>query len=361
MEKLKKFLKALFIFLFFNSLYAENRIALSSSILELNIGNQIYILPDEKKEYDIQNIITKKSDFQKSTRERPNFGYTDTSYWIYIPLSNTENHINKFLLNYSYPLMDYIDYYLVREGKIIQEVHTGDMTPFSNRIIEHRNFLFPIELEAYENIDIFMKFKTSGSIEIPLYIISYKRFIEGDEIMALFDDSVKMKESLKEVNQKISRLGIEKIDIGIGLNYGKLVLGTVGSQLRLDTTVVGDTVNTASRIQQLTRKFDVPILLTEEVIKNIKNKDKFYLRRLQSIKVKGKDEPVKLYECFNTDEDRLKEKKLLLLPRYEEAVQLYTEKKYLEAYSLFRELYQENPEDKVLQIWMEYLETYVPS
>jgi adenylate cyclase len=80
--------------------------------------------------------------------------------------------------------------------------------------------------------------------------------------------------------------------MGVGLNYGKVVLGTVGSKERLDTTVIGDTVNTAERIQQLTRIFKTPILLTENIKNNLQQTEKYYLRRLQKVRVKGKLEPV---------------------------------------------------------------------
>ncbi len=93
----------------------------------------------------------------------------------------------------------------------------------------------------------------------------------GDAIMALFpnnvDDAVQgaiaMLEKLVEFNQMPQDAGFQKIRIGIGLHTGKLMLGTIGGQARMDGTVISDAVNLASRIEGLTKIYGTPLLISE--------------------------------------------------------------------------------------------------
>ena len=190
----------------------------------------------------------------------------------------------------------------------------------------------------------------------------------GDEIMALFlpectntcpsplNAAIEMRHKLKEFNITFQHPNVPYIDMGIGINFGKVVLGTVGSIERLDTTVIGDSVNTASRIQQLTRVFNTPILITESLKDNLKDIDKYYLRKLQKIRVKGKREPVQIYECFNADSDEQIEKKLHTLNKFEEAIDLIHNKKFNEAIVILKEIYKINPEDSVVKVYLEKYE-----
>ncbi|HSF75168.1 MAG TPA: adenylate/guanylate cyclase domain-containing protein, partial [Microcoleus sp.] len=114
----------------------------------------------------------------------------------------------------------------------------------------------------------------------------------GDAIMALFsgeaDHAVKagiaMLHRLVEYNQQRANFGYEPIQIGIGINTGTLMLGTVGGQNRMDGTVISDAVNLASRVESLTKNYGVSLLITQETYSRLENLSQYAIRTLDTVK-----------------------------------------------------------------------------
>jgi class 3 adenylate cyclase len=130
----------------------------------------------------------------------------------------------------------------------------------------------------------------------------------GDAIMALFEDettgcalhaAVAMQQTLKVFNEERLRKTQPTIKIGIGIHRGEVVMGTIGFTSRIESTVIGDAVNVAARVEGLTRKYDCPILVTESVVTALRSPDTFKLRLVDdSVKVKGKHDPMAIYELI---------------------------------------------------------------
>ncbi|MEP0881091.1 HAMP domain-containing protein [Trichocoleus sp. ST-U3] len=128
----------------------------------------------------------------------------------------------------------------------------------------------------------------------------------GDAIMALFDDegtdsavraAILMQQTLSLFNEARMQKGLPAIAIGIGIHRGEVVMGTVGFTSRIDSTVVGDSVNLASRLEGLTKQYNCNILVTESVVNSLYHPESFYLGLVdKSVKVKGKDEAIAIYE-----------------------------------------------------------------
>ncbi|NET72359.1 MAG: adenylate/guanylate cyclase domain-containing protein, partial [Sphaerospermopsis sp. SIO1G2] len=128
----------------------------------------------------------------------------------------------------------------------------------------------------------------------------------GDAIMALFDDestdsalnaAIAMQKSLDKFNNLRLQKNLPNISVGIGIHRGTVVMGTVGFTSRMDSTVIGDAVNVASRIEELTKQYNCEILITESVVNNLSDPESFSLRLVnESVKVKGKDKPIAIYE-----------------------------------------------------------------
>jgi class 3 adenylate cyclase len=129
----------------------------------------------------------------------------------------------------------------------------------------------------------------------------------GDEIEAVFgapvaldnhrqhavDAALEMRSRMSQVNLNLSKQGYPPLRHGIGLHTGKVVAANIGSQQRISYAMVGETVNIASRIQNLNKEFDTDILLSDEVLKGVDQKEG--MRSLAPVKAKGIREPLHLY------------------------------------------------------------------
>ncbi|MDM8559225.1 response regulator [Candidatus Parabeggiatoa sp. HSG14] len=138
-------------------------------------------------------------------------------------------------------------------------------------------------------------------------ILQYKGIIDkyiGDAIMALFpysvDDAlsaaIAMLKRLVEYNQILQTAGLPALQIGIGIHTGPLMLGTIGGQNRMDGTVISDAVNIAARIEELTKTYRTPLLISEASYLELSNTPKYLIRKLESVKVKGKSKYVNIFE-----------------------------------------------------------------
>jgi adenylate cyclase len=109
-----------------------------------------------------------------------------------------------------------------------------------------------------------------------------------------------MKEELKKLNQKLN-LPFE-LKNGIGIHFGEVVIGNVGAPFRMDYTAIGDTVNTSSRVEHLTRDLNQEILVTETVYEMAG--DTFIFEAMGDFSVKGKSKPLKLYSLKGRKNDK---------------------------------------------------------
>jgi class 3 adenylate cyclase len=131
----------------------------------------------------------------------------------------------------------------------------------------------------------------------------------GDAIMALFADaddalraSLAMVETLESFNRQRAMEKLDPIAIGIGLNTGSLMMGTIGEKHRMDGTVISDAVNLASRIEGLTKVYRVAILTSQHTYDRLADPDAYDIRPIDVVVVKGKTQPVTLFEVFQRDE-----------------------------------------------------------
>ena len=183
----------------------------------------------------------------------------------------------------------------------------------------------------------------------------------GDEIMALFsgdaDNAVKaaisMLQTLTDYNTTRGRPGRPPIKIGIGINTGLMMLGTVGGHSRMEGTVISDAVNLASRIEGLTKDYAVSLLISHNTFLALNNANDYSIRLLDRVKVKGKSQLVTVYEVFDADPPELKEAKLATKSMFEQALFFFYLGKYQEAAQILKKCLTINSQDKVAQIYLQ--------
>ncbi|WP_407947189.1 AAA family ATPase [[Phormidium ambiguum] IAM M-71] len=200
-------------------------------------------------------------------------------------------------------------------------------------------------------------------------IIENQGFIDkyiGDAIMALFnrsaDDAIKaaiaMLSRVVKYNQDRQNSGYPAIQIGIGINTGSLMLGTVGGQNRMDGTVISDAVNLASRIEGLTKNYGVSLLISHHTFSRLENANQYHIRLIDRVKVKGKSKLVSVFEVFDADLPELREGKLVTRLTFEEGLLLYNKGSFSEAAERFQDCLRSNPKDKVPQLYLERCQQY---
>ena len=185
------------------------------------------------------------------------------------------------------------------------------------------------------------------------------------QIMALFeknpDDAIKagiaMLETLSAYNQQRAQDGHKPIHIGIGINTGDLMLGIIGGENRMDGTVVSDAVNLASRMEQLTKKYQTPLLISEYTYQNLQQPERYYIRAIDlNVKVPGKNNAVAIYEVYNTDEETLRQSKADNQADFALALELYSRQEMVGALRLFKQCLTATPEDNVVQFYIRRIE-----
>ncbi len=189
----------------------------------------------------------------------------------------------------------------------------------------------------------------------------------GDAIMALFtqgaDDAVSgaihMIEKLDEYNSGRARAGYTPIQIGFGLNTGLVMIGTVGGANRMESTVIGDAVNLTSRIEEATKTYHTPLLISQNTLYDLANPSKYDIRFLDRIRVKGKTQPLSIYEVFDNDPVKLRDGKRATKNKFEEAIAYYHLKEIPRSMELLTHCLEITPKDIPARIYMARCEEYL--
>ena len=183
----------------------------------------------------------------------------------------------------------------------------------------------------------------------------------GDAIMALFPGqadaalrcAIRMIAQSRELNARRSGSGELTIRFGMGISSGPLMLGAIGGGKRLDSNVVGDTANLASRIEGLTRLYGVSTLFTETTRARLENQDEFCFRELDRVVVKGRSAAVSIYELYDCDTGPIQAQKHATAGQFANALELYREAEFKAALDIFKACAAEAPDDNVAKLYID--------
>jgi class 3 adenylate cyclase len=181
----------------------------------------------------------------------------------------------------------------------------------------------------------------------------------GDAIMALFDQSpedavktaVAMLETLTDYNDGRERAGYEPIRIGVGVNTGMMMLGTLGESDRMEGSVISDAVNLAARLEGLTKLYQIPLLISETTMQQLPT-DSFSIRLIDRVSVKGKKDPILVYEVLNPELPKIREGKINNIENFNKGFDLYQNQQFEKALVRFSKCFETVNEDKVCELYI---------
>lgn len=172
--------------------------------------------------------------------------------------------------------------------------------------------------------------------------------LENHALMAVLS-ALDMRRRLKEFNK--SRRGAPELKIGIGISSGEVVSGNIGSQKRMDYTVIGDGVNLSSRLEQITKLYGCDIVLSEFTYELCQ--EQIWVRELDKVRVKGKQQGVSIYELIGDRSLPLTPKNLQFLTFYKKGRKAYLKRNFQEAISCFENAGKVRPSDRAVEIYIE--------
>ena len=209
------------------------------------------------------------------------------------------------------------------------------------------------QLNEYFNEMVGIVFAHHGSLD---------KFI-GDAVMALWGSitsqgierdaqhavaaALEMRRALARLNISWKQRGMQELSFGIGINHGTPIVGNLGSEQKMEVSVIGDAVNLASRLEGLTKEYKLDLLLGESLAPLVENQ--FVLRAVDSVQVKGKTKPVRVFTVVTDRESG--EQPPAWLVHYDRGIEFYRRRAFAESAQAFSECLRAVPDDYLAQLY----------
>ncbi len=238
---------------------------------------------------------------------------------------------------------------------------------------KHMNVLFMdirnfTQFSEKQNANETFHFINEYLAEVAPVIHEYNGFIDkflGDGIMALFptrsDEAlracIEMQRRVKKFAEKKNKL--LTLDVGMGLHYGPLMLGIVGESQHIEGTVIGDTVNIASRLETFNKVYHTQCLISDNVKKRLLKAEDYHLRQVGQVRLLGRQEAVAVWQVLDVIADEShKESYIESIPLFSESYQQYLNREFTAAKKGFERLLKDNPTDAVVLFYLEQAHLY---
>ncbi len=187
-----------------------------------------------------------------------------------------------------------------------------------------------------------------------------KGFIDkyiGDSIMALFPEPYNAVEAAIAIQHEVKSYNVSRgeqpINVVVGLHTGRVMLGTVGEAERMEGTVISDAVNLAARMEGLTKMYGASIAISEQTLSGLdQQSDKYNIRFLDRVLVKGRQDPVSVFEILDGQSTEIVALRLKTRPDFETALFHYQYEEFKEAKQYFENVLAIDPADEAAGLYL---------
>ena len=188
----------------------------------------------------------------------------------------------------------------------------------------------------------------------------------GDAIMANFpadaeqalNAAIEMQKTIRIYNEQRKLKNRRPIKVGMGLHTGSLIMGIIGDENRTEPATVANTVNTASRMESLTKHYGANILISESSKRRIPVTANFHFRYLGKVQLKGRKELISVYECFDGDSPAMIKFKTDIMPQFNKALDHFFKKEFDQSAAIFNSILEENSSDLISKFFYERASRY---
>ncbi|MFN8671434.1 MAG: response regulator [Candidatus Sericytochromatia bacterium] len=281
-------------------------------------------------------------------------------------LSRIKTHIELAKINNSYSKFVPREFLKFLGKDSIIEVNLGEQVQLDMTIMfsDIRSFTSLSEkMTPKENFDFINSYLSKVSPAIRKNNGFIDKYI-GDGIMALFQDTpdnaidsaLEMMNILKNLNEERASKNLDSISIGIGIHTGSLMLGTIGEEERMESTVISDAVNLSSRMEGLTKPYSASIIVSEQTLNKLKNPNKYQYRFLGKVQVKGKNKYISIFEIYDLSNKEVLEMRKKTEDFFKIAIDSYYNKELSKSLSYFEKVLEIDPNDKLASFYIDKIE-----
>ena len=345
-----------------------------TEIIESEFGESIETLGEDLS--DIYKVVLIKSGIYSVLLYSLSVGVLLYSAFILLKLIISSHSLKKAMVNLK-DLNISLERFVPRESLQLLSIDSISTIKLGLSVKKEMTVLFS-DIRSFTTISEKMspeenfEFINSYLKEMGPIVRQYNGFIDkfiGDAIMALFrgegEDAlhagIEMFRKLKIYNEKNRNTSQRPpLEIGIGIHSGEMMFGTIGENNRMETTVISDTVNLASRIESITKFYGVGFLISEHFYESIDYPDKFKIRYIDRVRVKGKNRPIKIFEVYDADSEDNIEKKDATKDDLADAINKFYERDPKYALDLLKKCKSTFPDDPVIRFHHDRCKKMIP-
>ncbi|MDX2471429.1 MAG: 7TM-DISM domain-containing protein, partial [SAR324 cluster bacterium] len=164
------------------TLVAGGAVSLQSEMNGLSLAPHFRYLVESNKALTASEAFDSDlaGEFIQNHQDYPNFGFSEKTFWVAFEVNNQMPMSGHWFIEFAYPLIDNLSLYQFSGKEVIQETHTGDSIPFTNRELKNRHFIFPVDLASGESQTLLLRIQSRDTLEIPLYLWSAGAFHASD-------------------------------------------------------------------------------------------------------------------------------------------------------------------------------------